>query len=146
MARGGANGLTMAMRLTRQTDYALRVLPYLAQRSGGDCPITEMSRAHLVRAAYLANIRGRMGGVRVARGPEAINIGTIVRLMECDLDIVDCAQCVIRAGCGFRSMFDRALGVFLAMLDGETPGDILAADTRMIWLPAQDMGISPMTS
>ena len=159
MARGGTNGLTMAMRLMRQTDYALRVLLYLAQRPGGHCSITEMSRAHrisydhltkvvhgLVKAGYLTSIRGRMGGVRLSRDPDAINIGAIVRLMECDLDIVDCTQCVIRAGCGFRSMFDRALGAFLATLDGETLGDILAADRQMVWLPVQDMGISPMIS
>lgn len=159
MARGSANGLTMAMRLMRQTDYALRVLLYLAQRPGGHCSITEMSGAHrisydhltkvvhrLVRAGYLASIRGRMGGVRLARDPDAINIGAIVRLMECDLDIVDCAHCVIRSGCGFRSVFDRARDAFLATLDGETLGDILATGTQMAWAPARDVGVSQQAS
>jgi Rrf2 family nitric oxide-sensitive transcriptional repressor len=142
----------------RQTDYALRVLLYLAQRPGRHCSIAEMSRAHrishdhltkvvhgLVKAGYLASIRGRMGGVRLARDPDAINIGAVVRLMECDLTIVDCAQCVIRSGCGFRSLFDRALDAFLATLDGETLGDVLAAANPIAPPPMKDTGFSPLT-
>lgn len=124
----------------RQTDYALRVLLYLAQRPDRHCSIAEMSRTHeishnhltkvvhgLVKAGYLKSIRGRMGGVRLSRDPGDINIGAVVRLIECDFTIVDCANCVIRESCGLSGMFARALDAFLSALDGETLGDILSA-------------------
>jgi len=70
------------MRLTRYTDYAMRVLIYLAARPGQLCSIREIARAYgvsqshlmkvvndLVNAGYLTSARGRFGGIRLARDP-----------------------------------------------------------------------------
>ena len=83
------------MRLTRYTDYAIRVLFYLAARPGRQCSIAEISRAYaishshlmkvvndLVNAGYLISARGRFGGIRLARDPSEIRIGAVVRHTE----------------------------------------------------------------
>lgn len=127
------------MQLMRQTDYALRVLLYLGQRPERHCSVSEISGAHrishnhltkvvheLVKAGFLQSIRGRMGGVRLALDPDYIRIGSVVRLMECDRNLVDCGSCAVANGCGLKPVLHRALGAFLESLDGTTLGDILA--------------------
>src|SRR5689334_14951689 len=84
-------------RLTTFSDYALRVLMYAAV--AGDRLITieetaktyNISRAHLMkvvniltRTGYLKGVRGRAGGFTLAKSPEAINLGTVVRATEPD--------------------------------------------------------------
>src|SRR5678816_3721509 len=101
------------MRLTRYTDYALRVLLYLAARPEGLSSIGSISRAYgisqnhlmkvvndLANAGYVASVRGRSGGIRLGRAPEEINIGQVVRHTEDGFQVVDCASCVIAPACG----------------------------------------------
>ena len=80
------------MRLTNFSDYALRVLLYAAAREGALITIEEtarvygISRAHLMkvvnqltRAGYLTAVRGRSGGLELAKRPERIGLGDVVR-------------------------------------------------------------------
>jgi Rrf2 family nitric oxide-sensitive transcriptional repressor len=128
------------MRLTSYTDYALRVLLYLGARPERHCSISEMSNAYgvshhhltkvvhgLVKTGYLDSIRGRLGGVKLARQADRINIGAVVRVMECDFDLVDCANCGISGACGLKGVLQQALRAFLAVLDGYSLADVLAA-------------------
>lgn len=127
------------MRLTRYTDYAMRVLLYLGRQPERHCPIAEIARAYgisqnhlmkvvndLVNADYLESIRGRNGGVRLARPPAQINIGALIRHTEDDFDLVDCASCLIAPACGLNGVLGEALSAFLAVLDGYTLADVLA--------------------
>ena len=106
------------MRLTRHTDYALRVLMYLGARDGHLATITEVaqvygiSRNHLVKVVnalghlgYLETVRGKGGGIRLGRAPATIGVGEVVRAMEENLDIIDCegSQCPILAPCRLRT-------------------------------------------
>ncbi|MEF9604514.1 Rrf2 family transcriptional regulator, partial [Paracoccus sp. PXZ] len=83
------------MRLTRYTDYAMRVLLYLGREPERLCSIGEIAQAYgisqnhlmkvindLVHAGFLASLRGRNGGIRLARPPAEINIGALVRHTE----------------------------------------------------------------
>lgn len=147
------------MRLTQYTDYSLRVLMYLGMRAGGLCTVAEIadaygiSRNHLTkvvhelgRAGYVETVRGRGGGLRLARAPGAIRIGDVVRRMEEDFDIVACfgagrsegkSGCVIAPDCRLAGMFDESLHAFLAVLDRYTLADLLAApDTLLRHFPA----------
>lgn len=127
------------MRLTRYTDYAMRVLLYLGARPDRLCSIAEIATAYrisqnhlmkvvndLARAGYIASVRGRSGGIRLARDAASINIGAVVRHTEDGFDLVDCGSCVIAPACGLTSALREALGAFMAVLDSYTLADLLA--------------------
>ncbi|WP_299656143.1 Rrf2 family transcriptional regulator [uncultured Jannaschia sp.] len=125
------------MRLTRFTDYSLRVLMYLSARPERHCSISEMSEAYgisrnhlmkvvhdLGKAGFVTSIRGRSGGIRLARPPAELSVGKVVRLAEADFQLVDCSTCVIASGCGMSSVLDEAVAAFLAVLDRYTFADL----------------------
>lgn len=126
------------MRLTRYTDYALRVLLHLAAHQERLCSIAEIAHAnevsqnHLMKvvhdlgkAGYVATVRGRAGGVRLARPPEEINVGAVVRHTEEGFDLVDCANCVIAPACGLTGVLGKALAAFMTVLDDYTLADMM---------------------
>ncbi len=126
------------MRLTRYTDYALRVLMHLAARPERLSSIGEMARVHRVsqnhlmkvvhdlrKEGFVEAVRGRAGGIRLARAPAEINIGAVVRHTEESFDLVDCGSCVIARACGLTGVLNEALRAFLAVLDRHTLADLV---------------------
>jgi len=130
------------MRLTTFSDYALRVLMYAA--AAGERLITieetaktyNVSRAHLMkvvniltRAGYLKGIRGRAGGFTLAKPPEAINLGAVVRATEPDFALVECfstgSQCIISRRCQLPGVLNEALNAFISTFDRYTLADIM---------------------
>ena len=80
----------------------------------------------LVSAGYLDSVRGRHGGIRLARPPGQINVGALIRHTEQDFELVECSSCLIASACGLTSMLDEALAAFLEVLNGYTLADVLA--------------------
>ncbi|HRI19185.1 MAG TPA: Rrf2 family transcriptional regulator [Burkholderiaceae bacterium] len=133
------------MRLTSMTDYAMRLLMYVAQRPDRLCTIAEVaesygiSEAHLMKithqlglAGFLATVRGKGGGMRLAAPAEEINLGAVVRAMEADLALVECFdsagnRCALTGHCRLAGILDDALGAFLAHLDARTLADLAPA-------------------
>jgi len=126
------------MKLTRYTDYALRVLIYVGLRPEGFASIAEIAERyeisenhlmkvvqHLGRGGFLSTTRGRGGGVRLGRTADAIRIGDVVRLTETDFDIADCAHCAIGGSCRLTSIFATATAAFMAVLDRYTLADVI---------------------
>lgn len=133
------------MRLTRHTDNALRALIYLAIHSGEEPSRTTdiarrmgMSEDHLAKViarlaqlGYVETLRGRIGGVRLARPAADINIGEVVRGTEDNLNLVECFdpatnQCPIAPACALAPALDEALTAFFAVLDRYTLADLSA--------------------
>lgn len=128
---------TSCMKLTAFTDYSLRTLIYLAVRDRAT--IAEISRrfdiseTHLNKVIHqlgvagdIETIRGRGGGIRLAKPADAIHVGTVVRRTE-DLALVTCLDggpCLIAPACGLQSALREALEAFLAVLDRYTIADI----------------------
>lgn len=125
------------MRLTRYTDYALRVLIHLTVVKGQLCSIAEIARTYgisqnhlmkvvndLSRAGYVEAVRGRGGGLRLARAPEDIKVGEIVRHTEEGFGLTDCGSCAIAPACGLTGVLGEALSAFMAVLDRYTLADI----------------------
>ena len=125
------------MQLTRFSDYALRVLMFAHAAGDRLVTIEEMadtyaiSRTHLMkvvntltRAGYLTAVRGRYGGLRLAKPASEINLGEVVRATEPDFALVECFatgnECVITRRCKLQSVLRAALDAFLAELDGHT--------------------------
>mgnify|MGYP003578344254 FL=1 len=130
------------MRLTVMTDYALRLLMYVAQRQDRLCTISEIaeaygiSEAHLMKVTHqlaihgwIETIRGKGGGMRLAHSPAEINLGTVVRNMEADFNLVECfasdSSCLLTGQCALASVLHAALEGFLQHLDARTLGDLL---------------------
>lgn len=130
------------MRLTLQTDYALRMLIYLAVRREQPSRVNDaaesygISRNHLLKVAlklgrlgYVTTARGRAGGIALARQPEDINLGEVVRYMEDDFALTQCMSrgglCVISPACRLKGVVGEALDAFLAVFDSFTLADIV---------------------
>ncbi|MBV7257920.1 Rrf2 family transcriptional regulator [Pacificimonas sp. WHA3] len=144
------------MRLTRHTDYAIRVLMHLgaADRLVSISEIASaygISQNHLMKvvhnlgkAGYVASVRGRAGGVRLALPASAINLGDLIRDTEESLDLVDCAHCVVAPACGFTAIVDEALSAFLAVFDRYTLADVLTQPSALLAL-LRPMGFAATT-
>lgn len=131
------------MRLTSFTDYSLRVLMFLAADPERRATIAEIAKTfeisenHLMKvvhllgkAGLLANVRGKGGGLQLARAPEAINIGKVVRTTEGRPMPAECFdrernRCVITPICKLRHVLDEAVKAFYAVLDQYTLEDLL---------------------
>lgn len=79
----------------------------------------------LVNAGYLEGMRGRFGGVRLARSAAGINIGEMIRHTEGGFDQADCGHCLIAPACGLTGALNKALAAFMAVLDTYTLADLL---------------------
>jgi Rrf2 family nitric oxide-sensitive transcriptional repressor len=129
------------MQLTKFSDYALRVLMYAHAAGDRRVTIEEMaasyriSRAHLMkvvnaltRAGYLTAVRGRSGGLMLARPAETIRLGEVIRSTEPDFALVECFatgnRCVITGCCRLPGVLSEALAAFLETLDRHTLADI----------------------
>lgn len=150
------------MRLTLLTDYAMRLLMYLAQRPDRLCTIAEVagsygvSEAHMMKvthqlglAGWIETVRGKGGGMRLAHAPKDIGLGAVVRSMEPDFFMVECFStgntCMLSGNCKLTGVIEAALRSFMATLDGKsladlllTPNDPTAAKVIRVMLPERD--------
>ncbi|WP_018140060.1 Rrf2 family transcriptional regulator [Thioalkalivibrio sp. ALJ7] len=128
------------MQLTRYTDFSLRVLMYLTvQPRNQRVTVSDISeqftipRNHLVKIVhqlgqkgYIITRRGKGGGISLACEPAEINVGSVVKDMEPNLNVVECENpiCPILPGCQLRGVLNDARDAFLAVLDGYTIADV----------------------
>lgn len=157
------------MRLTNYSDYALRSLIYLAVRPEPETLANisdiassyHISKSHLTKIihqlgqlGYVESVRGKNGGIRLAAAPEDINLGTLIKQIEPDFDLVECfatpissddqkprsigspimlineevnnsVGCVITPVCQLKDVFFEALTAFITVLEKYTLADII---------------------
>ena len=140
------------MRLTIFTDYTLRVPIYLGAHQD-DARLSTISdiagsygisRNHLMKVVhqlaklgYIETTRGKGGGMRLARAPEAINIGELVRATEDDLALVECFQsgpprCPIVHACTLQGVLAQSRNAFFDVLDRYTLADLLHPKAKLV--------------
>jgi Rrf2 family nitric oxide-sensitive transcriptional repressor len=121
------------MQLTQHTDYGLRLLILLARKRGRPIALPEFAAGQklsyhhvakvaqaLAREGFINTRRGRSGGVELARPPEEITIGQVVRALERGMQLADCGHCELRHDCATSPLLAEALAAFLAVLDRTT--------------------------
>ena len=128
------------MQLNKFTDYALRILLYIAQPRDMPYTIAEIaedlhvSKNHLVKIVHfmgqqdwIITTRGKGGGIQL--NPQALSsqLGEIVRILQGDHQIVECntPPCVLRSKCGLKGILDQALEQFYISLNRYTLNDVL---------------------
>lgn len=130
------------MRLTTFSDYAFRVLIYLGAAPQGLATIADIASAygisenhlmkvvhHLARLGYVETVRGKGGGMRLARPPGRINVGEVLRATEDGFDLVECmgereSDCRIARACALQGALGEAVAAFLQVLDRYTLADL----------------------
>ncbi|MBV7317494.1 Rrf2 family transcriptional regulator [Shewanella sp. NIFS-20-20] len=139
------------MQLTRYTDYALRTLMYLAIQPNRDelfriaeiTQVFDLSPNHvskiihnLGKLGYLQTIRGKNGGFKLAKSPDAINIGKLVRELEPTMTLIDCHQpvCQLVNGCKLKGILAQAVVAFLAVLDQYSLQDMVVNRDQLVQL------------
>ena len=137
------------MRLNLHTDYALRLLMFLAvkQQQASIDEIAKaygISRNHLMKVGqrltelgYVNARRGRGGGLTLSRSPESITVGELVRLVESTGAFVECFdpktnQCRVIGVCGLQAALSLALGDFMSRLDHYTLADLVPVPKKFL--------------
>ena len=130
------------MRLSTFSDYSLRVLMYLGGQDDRLVTIAEIaavhdiSKSHLMKVVHqlglnghIETVRGKGGGIRLARPHREIVVGDVIRQSESDFALAEClaghSACRIHGGCGLPSILNEALSAMFLVLDGYTLADLL---------------------
>jgi Rrf2 family transcriptional regulator, nitric oxide-sensitive transcriptional repressor len=139
----------MPLRLTQFSNFAIRMLMYAALKGDAASAVPEIARAygvsydHLKKAAaelcrhgYLETVRGRNGGLRLAKDPSEIRIGDVIRQTEGDTALVECFDpetntCPLLTGCRLRVALQEALAAFFGVLDRYTLADLIRAPEQL---------------
>lgn len=137
------------MKITMHTDYALRVLIQAGLAHGELVRIADIARSydisrnHLMKIVqrlgalgYLETLQGRHGGIRLARAPNAIAVGHVVRDFEAGIPLVECfepdkSRCRIQGVCRLKRALAAAREAFFASLDDVTIADLLLPRRRL---------------
>lgn len=136
------------MRLSTFSDYSLRVLMYLGVQDDRLVTIAEIaavhdiSKAHLMKVVHqlglnghIETVRGKGGGIRLARPPREIVVGAVIRQSESDFAMAECfagqSSCRIHGGCGLPGILNEALSAMFLVLDGYTLADLLRGPLGM---------------
>jgi len=146
------------MRLTRQTNYAVRILMYCAANNDRLSRIPEIAAAYtvselflfkilqpLVEAKLVETVRGRNGGVRLGRPAAEITLFDVVRVTEESFAMAECfendaADCPLIDSCALNAALRKALGAFFEVLESYTIEDLVKERTDMRFL----LGIKDM--
>jgi Rrf2 family transcriptional regulator, nitric oxide-sensitive transcriptional repressor len=153
------------MRLTTFSDYSMRVMMYLGLQHGRLVTISDIAQAYqisgnhltkvvhyLAQGGYIETVRGKGGGLRLAREPDSVNIGEMIRATENDTGLLPCldaeSTCCIQPACKLMGMLREAQSAMYGVLDQYTLADLLSKNeplTRILLPPrAAGGGASPL--
>jgi len=131
------------MRLTRQTNYAIRILMYCAANSERLSRVPEIAGAYSVSELFLFKIlqplvehglvetvRGRNGGVRLGRPADEITLLDVVRVTEENFAMAECfesddSECPLVDSCALNEALRKALGAFFEVLASYSVEDLV---------------------
>lgn len=137
------------MKLTTFSDYTLRVLMFLAINQDRLATIPEIAAAYgisenhlmkvvhqLARSGVIETVRGKGGGVRLAREPGEIRLGQIVQASEGNAPIVECLShdrntCCIAPACRLTPILVHAFEALYAYLDQYTLVDLVGTPRKL---------------
>lgn len=144
------------MRLTKQTNYAFRILIYCAANDHRLSRVADIARSYAVSEPFLFKIlqplneggliktvRGRNGGLKLARPASEITLLDVVRLTEDNFNMAECFEnedtdCPLMDSCRLSSALREALNAFFAVLDRYTVADLARPSDNITMLLGLD--------
>jgi Rrf2 family transcriptional regulator, iron-responsive regulator len=144
------------MRLTKQTNYAVRMLMYCAANQGNLSRIPEIAKAYgvselflfkilqpLTKAGLVETVRGRNGGVKLGRAAERITLFDVVKVTEDSFAMAECfedgaVECPLVDSCGLNAALRKALNAFFDVLAEYTIDDLVKARPQINFLLGLD--------
>lgn len=130
------------MRLSKQTNYAVRTLIYCAANADGLSRVPQIAKAFgisdmflfkiiqpLTKTGLIETVRGRNGGIKLGRPASEIRLSEVMRATEDGFDLSECQtherdQCPLRDICAYTKALDRALAAFMDTIDQYTIADL----------------------
>ncbi|MGN6464791.1 MAG: iron-responsive transcriptional regulator RirA [Rhizobiaceae bacterium] len=133
------------MRLTRQTNYAIRILMYCEANRGRLSHVPEIATAYkvselflfkilkpLVDNGFIETVRGRNGGIRLAKPATDVSLFDVIRVTEESFAMAECFEndavdCPLVDSCGMNAALREALGAFFEVLARYSIADLVKA-------------------
>ena len=130
------------MQLSKFSDYGFRALLYLARNSDRMCTVEELAKElqtsehhmkkvvhKLASCEYISSLKGRCGGLKLAKEPCEINLGEVLKVTEDNLNIFSCFQetdCpLLYGGCRLKGIAAVALQEFIKSFSQYTLEELL---------------------
>ena len=131
------------MRLTRQTNYAIRILMYCAANPGRLSQVPEIASSYglsepflfkilkpIIRHKFVESVRGRNGGIRLAKPASEITLANVVQITEDSFAMAECfeaegSDCPLIDHCALNRALAEALSAFFDVLDNYTVEDLV---------------------
>ncbi|PWE33522.1 Rrf2 family transcriptional regulator [Maritimibacter sp. 55A14] len=150
------------MRLTTRTNLAMRTLMYCAVNAtrtvrkseiAARCNSSENHLAQVVslmaQKGFLDTVRGRGGGIRLARPAARIAVGDVVRSFEADVPFAECFDpkcntCPITPHCRLRGAMGGALAAFYGYLDDVSLADLVDGNSGLAGLMAEGADLAAL--
>ncbi len=149
------------MRLTKQTNYAIRILMYCAANKNNLSQVSEIAEAYGLSEIFLFKVlkpltnnglvvgkRGRNGGIHLGRDADKIRLSEVVRVTEDNFDMAECFKegiedCPLVNSCELNNALREALGAFFNVLDQYTIEDLAINRFRISSLLGIDAKLEP---
>ena len=137
------------MRLTIRTNLAMRTLmvcatnPEETVRKSEVAELCNASENHLgqvvrllAQHGFIDAMRGRHGGIQLARPADEINVGSVFRMFEFEHPFAECFEgggntCPLVSCCWLRSALKRAVEAFYQSLDKLSLSDLVTGNTEL---------------
>lgn len=137
------------MRLTKQTNYAVRMMMYCAANGDKLSRIPDIARAYnvselflfkilqpLTKAGLIETVRGRNGGIRLGRAATDISLVDIVKVTEDSFSMAECfdggpIDCPLIDACGLNAALNRALKAFFDVLAEYSIDDLVRSKPQI---------------
>jgi len=144
------------MRLTRQTNYAVRILMYCAANDAPLSRIGDIAKAYqvselflfkilqpLTKSGLIESVRGRNGGIRLGRAADKITLLHVVKVTEENFAMAECfendaSECPLVDSCGLNSALRQALNAFFEVLSTYSIDDLVKARPSINFLLGLD--------
>lgn len=144
------------MRLTRQTNYAVRILMYCAANDAPLSRIGDIAKAYsvselflfkilqpLTKSGLIQSVRGRNGGIRLGRAAGKISLLDVVKVTEDNFAMAECfendaSECPLIDSCALNSALRKALGAFFDVLSSYSIEDLITARPSINFLLGLD--------
>ncbi len=134
ISRKAKYGLKALLMLAREHDKGPILIADIARSESIPRKFLELILLELKRHGLLLSRKGKGGGYLLAKPPESVTLGRVLRFMDGPIALVPCVSqtayvkcndCADEATCGIRIVMKQVRDAASTILDGTTLADVL---------------------